>query len=644
MDPNLLILTIPLLGGYYFASQFYLTRFRIERMENQKLIFESSFWAVIFLILSFFFYYIGVIFFPCYPDAWIGWRVSNFCIDSYWKKIIPIEYSGIAVGALILGASAWIPLNFLFDKASMIKLLINEEGDSFELLLLKSADERKQILITLNSGKVYSGIVSSPMNPAVKSENVAISTYFTGYWETETRNIISQFFYTEDIKKSRENFERIADLFLFIVFFQKLEFLTGFLQKRRKSYKRHIKIIRVKKYFFGILHYFLRIFSTQSFTNTCSKQEIFAKEKSLNITKSKIDVIEGILTKLKNEEIIRELQNNGNGLSRIQKEFLLGNIIPIPISQVNDLRNSLKLEIRRIFKNQFNDEKISIKIRKIKEGLNQIKLYSNDNLFDLNKKIIEPLDEMIEERRNITYEGIKEILEDYNEIRDRIINRLKSVNPQKINEFYSIAKKLCEIVAEIEIGQRYNQIEQISNLESEFIPKLFRQIEKTELNLKNLIETEDTAGSLYSTDPIENAPQELNEYYENILKPIDIKLKKIEELVNTPSMDLANIRNAYHELKELEGKVRKLNIKELEKYQKDKIRIIAIQHFEIAFNFFEEILRKKYEKMEEFQLVVPVEQIVSVSYFDKSMLDKYKSKIKTAEAEKNKPKQILVKF
>ena len=177
--PKFDLLLLPLLGGYIFLITFFLTRFYHQRIERQRLIFNSSILAVFLaLIVLAFDHFILKMFFLNLREN-IG-------------KINPIEYEGLNESLLIFLSSFPIAIlfNLLLPKKKALSFVVNKWGSDFEKLFwtsLKSKDdENKLLMITTKSNKVYVGYVNKISEP-IDNSHITIIPNFSGYRNKETQ-------------------------------------------------------------------------------------------------------------------------------------------------------------------------------------------------------------------------------------------------------------------------------------------------------------------------------------------------------------------------------------------------------------------------------------------------------------------------
>ena len=178
--PKFDLLLLPLLGGYIFLITFTLTKFYHQRIERQRLIFNS-------LILAFFVSIIGLLF-----DEYALKSTYLINFRETMGKLLPIEYSGLNQSILIFIISYPLAklLNLITSNRFMLNYVVNKWGDEYEKLFWSSLqsknDEDKLLMITTKSNKVYVGYVNRISEP-INNSHITVIPNFSGYRDKETQ-------------------------------------------------------------------------------------------------------------------------------------------------------------------------------------------------------------------------------------------------------------------------------------------------------------------------------------------------------------------------------------------------------------------------------------------------------------------------
>ena len=169
MPYNLLL--FPLIGGYYIVTTSYLFKYYHQRIDRQRLLFNSAFAGIILLIVSF---AIAVLFETLLPG-----------LAYLFKRTIPIEYLGTSFNSLLLGLAFVYVGNRILSDEDQIEKAIDRIGDELEVLMLDSLGQKSLIILTLKSDKVYVGWAYTLQKPGTKY--LRLLPAFSGYRTAEKR-------------------------------------------------------------------------------------------------------------------------------------------------------------------------------------------------------------------------------------------------------------------------------------------------------------------------------------------------------------------------------------------------------------------------------------------------------------------------
>lgn len=194
MPYNLLI--FPLVGGYYFITHVWFLKFYNQRIDRQRLIFNSILCGIFLFIMSFLI--AGIL---------STWKPE---LVTFVKSFYPfeIDYLGTAIISLFIGVVCPLLINLFLDEEKFIKKAINKIGDDFEKLVLKSWDENKYICLTLTNQKVYVGVPTSIPLPG--SGHIRLLPFYSGYRD-ESHHIILDTHYI-DVYLDIDTFKNIEEL------------------------------------------------------------------------------------------------------------------------------------------------------------------------------------------------------------------------------------------------------------------------------------------------------------------------------------------------------------------------------------------------------------------------------------------------
>lgn len=173
--PKFDLLLLPLLGGFWFLNIFNYTKYYHQRIERQRLIFNSSIIAIFLSLLGFVIDYL-------LPDL-------KFLIG----EIVPFQYAGFNQSLMIFTLSPVIALllNFIPRKL-LLQLAIRKHGDQIENIfwesLIQKKDNDKLLMITTKFSKVYVGYVKTIQKP-IGDSYVTLLPYFSGYRDKDTQEL-----------------------------------------------------------------------------------------------------------------------------------------------------------------------------------------------------------------------------------------------------------------------------------------------------------------------------------------------------------------------------------------------------------------------------------------------------------------------
>jgi len=171
------LLLFPLVGGYYFLIRFKHFKYLHQRLERQKLLFNSVIAGTILLSLSFFLTWVS---FHLFPSR------SNLI-----KENLPVNlpFFGTTLFSFILGVLFAEIGNLFINESKAISSAIKSIGNELELLFELSLSKENLIQVTLKNDKFYIGWVKSLPIPQ-QSNYVILLPAFSGYRDGDTKKMI----------------------------------------------------------------------------------------------------------------------------------------------------------------------------------------------------------------------------------------------------------------------------------------------------------------------------------------------------------------------------------------------------------------------------------------------------------------------
>ena len=176
MPWNLLIL--PLVAGYYLLTRCNYFKFHQQRLDRQRLIFES-------VLLG-----LGIFIFT-YTVRFLISLILPFLIPSIYS-LFPFKqpYAITSFVTVVIAIFATWVINVFTDDRTWIKKSIEDVGNEFELLMDYSFSKKSLIQFTLDNNKFYIAWVKELPIPSI-SNYVRVIPAMSGY-----RNESKEFIFT----------------------------------------------------------------------------------------------------------------------------------------------------------------------------------------------------------------------------------------------------------------------------------------------------------------------------------------------------------------------------------------------------------------------------------------------------------------
>lgn len=166
MPWNLLIL--PLVAGYYLLTKCYLFKFHQQRLDRQRLIFESILLGIAIMGVT---YTIREFFIAYLPD---------FASLIYSYSPFDIPYALTSFFTIVVSISFSLIYNKFSTDKKWIKKSIKDVGNEFEILMKWSFTEKSLLQFTLDNGKVYVAYVKELPIPSI-SNYIRLIPIISGY-------------------------------------------------------------------------------------------------------------------------------------------------------------------------------------------------------------------------------------------------------------------------------------------------------------------------------------------------------------------------------------------------------------------------------------------------------------------------------
>ena len=195
---NLGLFLIPILGGYWFLTHWYFTKYSALRESGYHLFFRSAFAGVLLSFFARFLIYLLNLYFP-----WIG---------TLWKSVMPYDYYGTAILSVILGFLLPFALNPFYGQERAQRRTAEERGALIESIIADSLDRRKLIELSLKNGKVYIGFAFRSRMIRRDESDVALIPLASGYRNQETHELTITTNYAPAINEYLDSDQEISDL------------------------------------------------------------------------------------------------------------------------------------------------------------------------------------------------------------------------------------------------------------------------------------------------------------------------------------------------------------------------------------------------------------------------------------------------
>lgn len=171
------LLVFPLAAAYYILTRSFFFKFRQQRLDRQRLIFETILLGTVIAAIVF---------------------TLRLMLQFQWPTLIDLASNNFPFKApYTITSLSTLPISWLFVKISNkylskkhhIRKAIKRLGNELEMLLKTSFDESRLLQLTLDNEKVYVGWVKELPIPSV-SNYVRIIPAISGYRTAETNEII----------------------------------------------------------------------------------------------------------------------------------------------------------------------------------------------------------------------------------------------------------------------------------------------------------------------------------------------------------------------------------------------------------------------------------------------------------------------
>jgi hypothetical protein len=177
------VFALSLLGGYYFASSWRVTAFSTKREEGQHLYFRAALFGVLLFLLALILRLVLIARWPAY--ARVDIQLATYVRPVLKEETVMVaaeamrraEWVISAMYSLVLAPVCAGLLNLIASRSAALQKSVS----GLDKLLLQAQQHSLPISFTLNSGKVYIGLVVDTPNPSSETEVVTILPILSGY-------------------------------------------------------------------------------------------------------------------------------------------------------------------------------------------------------------------------------------------------------------------------------------------------------------------------------------------------------------------------------------------------------------------------------------------------------------------------------
>lgn len=179
------VLLIPLIGGYYFLSNFLFFKYKYQRVGSQRLVLNSALAGIFVGIFS---YIVRLIFpslFPAYYDSMSVFLNGIFAGSQnyFWTMLL-----GLFATILLTHLLNWVIGVIPGLKRLPIENAIKNYGNELEQLCLDSILQGFALQITLKNDKVYVGFVDEAPIPS-KTNYLLFTPLYSGFRDSVTKKL-----------------------------------------------------------------------------------------------------------------------------------------------------------------------------------------------------------------------------------------------------------------------------------------------------------------------------------------------------------------------------------------------------------------------------------------------------------------------
>lgn len=190
-----LIVVLPLVGGYIFASRWIVTKYVVDREDGHRLYFRAAFYGVFLFAVALLVRFILLSWFDGYSH--VESVLSGELRGALKEPNDPALRNTLVTSllALVLGSISWVPFEclpqnwkrFLFHRAI--------RNNEFESLLARAVQNVTPISVTMENNKVYVGLLNDSLHTGVNRKYLTIFPLMSGFRDSNNGKIQFTTFY-----------------------------------------------------------------------------------------------------------------------------------------------------------------------------------------------------------------------------------------------------------------------------------------------------------------------------------------------------------------------------------------------------------------------------------------------------------------
>jgi hypothetical protein len=207
-----LLLILPVIGGYYFTSNWNYTRFRSAREEGHRLYFRAVLYGTFLFVGAYVVRVLLIKYCSAYTafEATLGGALAPLLKPDEDPSAQRIGIVITSFYALLIGIGMWKPLNLLFREDRFLERAVR--NNDFERLIYTAVEKDAPLSVTVENQKVYVGFVVKTTNPAQDRKTLGILPIMSGYRREDGRVQFTTFYSDvyEEIERGKQG--RLAHL------------------------------------------------------------------------------------------------------------------------------------------------------------------------------------------------------------------------------------------------------------------------------------------------------------------------------------------------------------------------------------------------------------------------------------------------